>query len=831
MEHLANFSVSGNAKIFNLLTKHLYAQPLTAAIREAGTNAIDANRENNIDLSVYPIEITVLGGRADEPTLLKFTDRGMGIDPERMDRFVSQLGASSKRGDTNQNGTFGIGLLSILNISDQFAIQTTTIVNGELTGYHYIVFIGVEGIPVYTQIQVESTGQADTGSTISFPVKNALLSEVLATVVDVWNASDRVKIFRAIGGSHATVPHNSPEHTQKTTLFQQSGMSLVGNAPHLLDCLTAIVPVVKVGDVIYPVFCDRDRFHDLLSSRNDLQIGIEPSRNQLVRRLVPPTSLALFGSVWRHILGTDYEVLYGPRNANKLRDWHGHHRQSAILYLEFGKGEIELTVSREGLVANEANCLLVAERTIAAIAAITKEIEAQFLRLQADGDLRAAMNLASKIPGFNRIRFSEGLEFAIADLKPQISVMTNFDWTDVESAPEVAIVKKVSWLNIVWLLFKRAPTQAIRVSIVFGSSRKMSVAALERAIGAKVSTLGSFIAIGATDLAAAGKLIETYRLRELGHSVELFAAKSAPVKPRPQPLPASVDSQPHSQLLEIESIRSMATEIERIAAAGTHLNQIVQDFVPAVPGTIEGNRSRGLKSWYLPLTASTQRIEIAFYCLLAADLGIEGRLFFHLDGAAPDFHLTLPDAHNLLDEIALRAKAYISEIGDKCRRLGFIPGVDPNWAWYSSELHSSLFEPISSGFFDRLSALSCQLERLKMTTASEQAAIDFCFSSRRLNGLIFGYWHLIYQDPKDENSARLFGSEPLETAPTDDSRGRGVLKLLVGIAAVHFPLIKLCLGMPGSDPNWLASRQHCITESSISATLLLLTDSLPVLKK
>lgn len=813
MDHLANFSVSGNAKIFNLLTKHLYSQPLPAAIREAGTNAIDANRENKIDCSIHPVEITVSGGRNGELVLLKFTDRGIGIDPDRMSRFVSQLGTSSKRGDTTQNGTFGIGMLSILNVSTQFAIQTTTICDGELKSYSYIVFIGTNGVPTFTQSQVESTQQA-TGSTVSFPLKQELLADVLMNVVDVWGASDCVEIYSAIGT--ATIAHNSTERARKAPLFHQLGIKLVGSGSDLKGCLPWIVPVVKVGDVIYPAFGVEDRFYELLSSRDDLRIGSE--RNQLVKRLIPPESLNRFESIWKYIFNTAGRMPCSIESARRLRSWHQNKRAAAILFLEFSKGEIELTASREGLAATADNCLKVVERMILAISEIIKQIEAQFLEFQTAGEPHKAMMLAKGIPGFDRIAFAPDLSYKIIDLSRKRRFLHNLGWTTAEQMPYTMHAIETEWLDLVWLLFKRQSVQSVRVIIVFGSIRQLSAAALVRATGTKICDLGFFMAISVLDIAAAEELIATYHLRELGHCVELLAAQAAPRKSsraKISPLTAIVAA-PESPLLEIESIRAMAAEID----------SIVQSFLPAVPGTIEGNRSRGLKSWYLPTTASTTRIEIAFYCVLAAELGIDGRLFFHHGGADTAFYEDLPDARNLLSEIIARTKAYLATIDPKCRQIGFIPGVDPDWVWLTNTLNSEVFEPQTSDLLEKIVMLGTGVERTAWATIEAQSAIDFSFSSRRLNRLIFQYWHLLDSDREHANLTRLFVAKSFASDPVDDQYGEGVLKLLLDIVALQFPLVNLCYGIPAAEASGLTANRW-ISESTIARTLLLLNISLP----
>lgn len=301
MEHLTDFTIGHNAKIFNLLSKHLYSDPLTAAVRECGTNAIDAQRENGLDPRHQPIEIRVLHNWAERNfNTISFTDNGPGITPDRMSMFVSSLGSSSKTSDANQNGTFGIGLLSVFNVSAQLTIDSVVRVGLDLVRYQYIVFLDETGIPTCTQVLERASEAGETGVRLSFPVPKVSIDKLRETVRQVWATSPAVTIVDEIDGKVLTFKPPGPE--ERRTLVAGAGFSLVGRG-NLLEVVDNLAVVVECGDVVYPFFCKRTPL--FLRVEDEYLTDIGAIRHLTPRRRLSPSRrlavhLSLDRSISRH---------------------------------------------------------------------------------------------------------------------------------------------------------------------------------------------------------------------------------------------------------------------------------------------------------------------------------------------------------------------------------------------------------------------------------------------------------------------------------------------------------------------------------------------------
>jgi molecular chaperone HtpG len=119
-----NFQVN-LAGIITLLSDHLYSSD-EVFLRELLQNAVDATRARLLEEPDAPLSIdfTYLPDTA----TLRVTDAGIGLRPEEAQRFLSVIGASSKRELADQRanfiGQFGIGLLSCFMVSTEVRLRT-----------------------------------------------------------------------------------------------------------------------------------------------------------------------------------------------------------------------------------------------------------------------------------------------------------------------------------------------------------------------------------------------------------------------------------------------------------------------------------------------------------------------------------------------------------------------------------------------------------------------------------------------------------------------------------------------------------------------------------
>lgn len=173
---------------FKLIMDKLYTNPLRATIREIISNAIDANREaeseNKIDITLPGIE-----------SCLWIRDYGIGINPERMQKYYTKVFTSSKREDNTGIGSYGIGRLSCLSLAEQYPLITR--VNG--AKYHYAVYLNEFGIPDISLLLQEKTEEAN-GTSVGIPttdidkVKEYLVETLAFTDVNV-NCEDLNEII------------------------------------------------------------------------------------------------------------------------------------------------------------------------------------------------------------------------------------------------------------------------------------------------------------------------------------------------------------------------------------------------------------------------------------------------------------------------------------------------------------------------------------------------------------------------------------------------------------------------------------------------------------
>lgn len=142
------FVLEGNASVFQMLTQNVYNDPILAVIREWSTNACDACIAANLPVK-YDIHIPT----SSEPTFYS-RDYGTGLSTEDIEGLFSTLGASTKRDSNKLNGTFGIGRMAGLAVSDAFTVESYH--NGKL---HLYAISRQEGLPVALHLGTQDTSE------------------------------------------------------------------------------------------------------------------------------------------------------------------------------------------------------------------------------------------------------------------------------------------------------------------------------------------------------------------------------------------------------------------------------------------------------------------------------------------------------------------------------------------------------------------------------------------------------------------------------------------------------------------------------------------------
>ena len=154
------FSVGDIGMIFEVLRNKMYSDPIRAIAREYCTNSLDAHRE--VGKYDEPIEITL-------PTtfdpFLRIKDWGPGISPDRMENVFIKYGASTKRDNNIQIGSFGLGCKVFFSYGDAFNIET--IFNN--VKYNYVCYIDETKVGKLSLMEQTPTEDGN-GTTIIIPV-------------------------------------------------------------------------------------------------------------------------------------------------------------------------------------------------------------------------------------------------------------------------------------------------------------------------------------------------------------------------------------------------------------------------------------------------------------------------------------------------------------------------------------------------------------------------------------------------------------------------------------------------------------------------------------
>lgn len=155
------FDENSDEMIFAMFTKNIYSNPIGSIVREITSNCFDSHKEANVDEPVV-IRLTKENGQH----YLQFIDVGVGMSPERIATVYAKYFKTTKRGDNNQIGGFGIGGKTPLAYTDSFYIVTNF--NGKK--YYYCIYKGQKS-PVIDLLSTEDTIERN-GTTVKVPIKN-----------------------------------------------------------------------------------------------------------------------------------------------------------------------------------------------------------------------------------------------------------------------------------------------------------------------------------------------------------------------------------------------------------------------------------------------------------------------------------------------------------------------------------------------------------------------------------------------------------------------------------------------------------------------------------
>ncbi len=162
------FGIGNAGLVMSILRSKMYSNPIRVVCQEIISNARDAHRE--VDKHDVPVEVML-------PTsgspFFKVQDFGPGISPERINDIYIMYGNSTKRGDNEQTGGWGLGAKTPWAYTNSFKIET--IVYDDKHGcrvkrwYRAFLDNSENGL---LELSNEETTEEEIGTKISVPVKS-----------------------------------------------------------------------------------------------------------------------------------------------------------------------------------------------------------------------------------------------------------------------------------------------------------------------------------------------------------------------------------------------------------------------------------------------------------------------------------------------------------------------------------------------------------------------------------------------------------------------------------------------------------------------------------
>jgi hypothetical protein len=301
------FSIAQTSKMFKILSDSLYSDKVMAVIRELSTNAHDAHVASKNQNS---FKVT-LPTQANPNFVVR--DYGTGLSQEDMEELYTTYGASNKNDSNDFVGCLGLGSKSPFAYTKSF--NTTSYFNGK--AYSYIAAMDENGVPSLNLFGISDTNEPN-GLEISFAVKQHDFTEFTNKAKRVYHYFKSRPIIE--GGVCPTL--NDDSYSHYNVVIEGEGWKIGRIAPNndkypssYNNPGSGIIAIM--GNIAYPVDSNKIIGED----KPD-----QPDHIQAWNRAFGKADVANWKHLVREILG-------------------------AGLYLEiqFGIGELEMDVSREGL--------------------------------------------------------------------------------------------------------------------------------------------------------------------------------------------------------------------------------------------------------------------------------------------------------------------------------------------------------------------------------------------------------------------------------------------------------------------------------------------------
>jgi hypothetical protein len=323
IESSNQFTIAQTSKMFKILSDSLYSDKVMAVIRELSTNAYDAHVAAG---NKNPFRVTL-------PTQSNpsFTvrDYGTGLSQQDMEELYTTYGASNKNDSNDFVGCLGLGSKSPFAYTKSFS--TISYFNG--TKYSYIAAMDEAGVPSLNLFDISPTKEPN-GLEISFAVKNHDFHEFSTKAKRIYHYFKTRPIIE--GGTDTTLNDHSYSHIN--IVIEGKGWKIGRVSSHNYQYPSSYNSpgsgvVAIMGNIAYPVDTNK-----IIGEEN------EKNTNESIERW-NRTFKKVDVDNWKNLVK---EIL------------------NAGLYLEiqFGIGELEMDVSREGLQYTKNVIKVLRERTL-----------------------------------------------------------------------------------------------------------------------------------------------------------------------------------------------------------------------------------------------------------------------------------------------------------------------------------------------------------------------------------------------------------------------------------------------------------------------------------
>jgi len=196
------------AMLHDLLRNKLYSDPINTVVREILSNAIDESKASGVD----PSTVVISCPNKIDPHL-SITDRGRGINPEKVVKVIRMYLASESRLSDDAIGGYGLGFKSPWSYAESFYVDTT-IKNPNLCDpsvpnikYKYVLYIDSQGAGKIDLVS-ETLTSNETGTKVSIPVREQDFDH-FRNSVDFYT---RYLPFKVVGGSEpAKIVHETDD--------------------------------------------------------------------------------------------------------------------------------------------------------------------------------------------------------------------------------------------------------------------------------------------------------------------------------------------------------------------------------------------------------------------------------------------------------------------------------------------------------------------------------------------------------------------------------------------------------------------------------------------